>query len=167
MLIDIEEINKHSPYPLKIEENLSLIFISDRDIKYRISFSEDSGTLNGLIAYYFMFAAENRPKRGQRFFDKKVRETIFCVISNFLSLNNQVVIYICDGRDHHESERSRLFHAWYKTVEAKFEGRYIMQAVCYNGEMAFFGGIIMSVDNPRKEEYMAALEAQKQTLGEK
>lgn len=42
-----------------------------------------------------------------------------------------------------------------------------MKTVCYDRELAFFGGIILSVDNPRKDEYIAALEAQKQLLGEK
>lgn len=168
MKIDIAEINKHSPYPVTVEENLSLTFQSDRDIRYRISFSENSGTLaDGLVGYYLMFAPENRPAPGLRFFDKKVRETIFCVISNFLTFNNQVVIYICDGRDHHASERSRLFHRWYRAAESKFKERYIMKTVCYDRELAFFGGIILSVDNPRKDEYIAALEAQKQLLGEK
>jgi hypothetical protein len=159
MFVDVSEINRASPYIVHVGGGDSLKFLTGAGDLYEAAFYRDTVVFGGLPVNHFHLRAPERARDGKHVYDPKVRETVFQILSNFLSRNQEAVVYICDDDDGMNEHRYRLFAAWFLLADRLLEERFIVRPVEYRSERVFvYGGMICRSDNPAKEQYFEALE---------
>ncbi len=123
-----DRINDHSPYDVEYDDNL-LVFTTEHGLTYAVDFDDDANPY--FTAYWLNLRnVYGQPSPG----DKKVAQTLICIIEEFFRQNPDVLLYICSSADGHQAQRARLFMRWFngaeqqklyvsRTVEVKGEGK--------------------------------------------
>ncbi|MBR2199472.1 MAG: hypothetical protein IJ894_01825, partial [Bacteroidales bacterium] len=79
--------------------------------------------------------------------DPYVRFTLFAVIDEFFTENNNVMLYICDTSDSREAARNRLFIRWFK--QSAQPDRFTIRSASTTIEgQGFYAAIIVENRNP-------------------
>lgn len=107
MDLDLSRINMMSPYSVW-KEGDTYLFKTDYDIVYAVSF--DYEEIRGFNAYWFNLANTSiKPSPN----DKKIMQTIICIIESFFHSNPDFLLYICDIANDQQAQRDRLFLRWF------------------------------------------------------
>ena len=101
------ESNLRHPYQFQETDNNTFWFETDDGLKYQAYFIEFP-TINYKL-YSFSFDRED----GLKHFDRRIKDTVICILREFCSADNQILAYTCDVSDGHELARKRLFNKWF------------------------------------------------------
>ncbi|MBQ1697758.1 MAG: hypothetical protein II075_07725, partial [Bacteroidales bacterium] len=98
-------------------------------VEYSVTFDDDFNTQ--YTAYWFNLSNMNRVVSPG---DKKIAQTVICIIEEFFRQNPDILLYFCSTEDGKQAQRARLFLRWFngaeqqknyliRTAEVKGEGR--------------------------------------------
>lgn len=153
MFLDIEYINRFSPYHV-IDHRQYLIFTTNTETDYKVTFQKDSTGYFGDKAYHFIFTqTKNYDKHPVE--DKKIQATLLTIIEAFFKNGDHVLIYICEAIDKRQLARHRLFKKWFKEYEAEFcISDDVINFKNSNGNLEIqCAAIIIKKSNPKMNEY--------------
>lgn len=137
------QINLHSPYKVTKDQSNTITFLTENGVLYRVGFAED--TILG-VPNVFQIYVENVCDI-KMVVDDKVRQTITCILKNFFSLDNYVLLFVCDVRDGRQVARNRLFTSWYNKYEEK--DSYMLKTAKTNVEgTCYFVSLMVARNNP-------------------
>lgn len=106
-----DRINQHSPYDVEYDDNL-LVFTTEYGLTYAVDFDDDANS------YFTAYWLNLRNVYGQASpSDKKVAQTLICIIEEFFMRNADVLLYISSSADGHQAQRARLFMRWFNGAE--------------------------------------------------
>ena len=123
-----DRINENSPYDVEYDDEL-LVFTTQYGLTYAVDFDDDANP------YFSAYWLNLRNVYGQASpSDKKVAQTLICIIEEFFRQNSDVLLYICSSADGHQAQRARLFMRCFngaeqqklyvsRTIEVKGEGK--------------------------------------------
>ena len=118
--LDTEAINQHSPYDVHYEHE-QYVFVTDNGIEYHVDFELDSNPY--YTAYWFNLA---NPERSKSPNDKKIPQTVICIIEEFFRVNPEVLLYMCSTDNGQQAQRARLFLRWFNGYEQ--QQKYVLRA---------------------------------------
>ena len=124
--LDVNAVNQKSPYDVH-SENDQFIFVTDEGIEYFVDFEQDTNPY--FTAYWFNLA---NPKQQKSHSDKKIPQTIICLIEEFFDKNPEVLLYMCSTANNKQAQRARLFVRWFNGYEQR--QRYYIKAVEVKGD---------------------------------
>lgn len=152
--IDLSAVNLRAPYTIWCEDG-EYYFKSDYDIYFNISFEEEY-LLESDKAYWFNLANRSNKKSPG---DKKIAQTIICLIEGFFDANPDILLYMCDTANDQQAERDRLFLRWFKGYKQK--EKYITRSEIVQDEgVDNYVSIIIQRSNPHAEKILATFEEQ-------
>lgn len=111
-VLDTVKLQITSPYAVVMEGD-EYLFRTDNDILYAVSFQQYDG-ISGITAYWFDLSNRSHLPSPN---DKKVRETVICIIEEFFNQNPDILLYMCDNANDQQAQRSRLFLRWFNGAE--------------------------------------------------
>lgn len=140
----LQQIQQNSPYEIVLSEGGDFLFVTDSDITYSISFTEEM-FLGECQTYQFILRKIEETHSAH---DEKVVKTVLAIINEFFRLNQNVLLYLCDTHDHREEARNRLFINWFqKHAEPN---RFTICTAQTNIEgQGFYAAIIIENTNPK------------------
>ncbi len=139
-------INGQSPYKVWQTAIGDYNFETDFGVLYRISFRIEQ-TIWEEGAYEFSIINQNRKSSPN---DRKVRDTVFCIIEEFFNSNPDILLYQCETGDNRQAMRDRLFLRWFKEYE--HSDRYFIKVSEIVAEkVSNYTAIIVQKDNPNLE----------------
>lgn len=127
--LNIETINSHSPYDVCYDKDGAILFNTDYNVEYSVTFDDDPNPY--YVAYWFNLSNMNSlPSPG----DPKIPQTVICIIEEFFRQNPDILLYMCSTEGGKQAQRARLFLRWFngteqqkhyvcRTVEVKGDGR--------------------------------------------
>ena len=124
--LDIEAINFRSPYDV-YSDNDQYVFVTDAGIEYHVDFELDSNPY--YTAYWFNLA---NPEQTKSHGDKKIPQTVICIIEEFFLANPDIMLYLCSTANNQQAQRARLFLRWFNGYEQR--QHYYIRAVEVKGE---------------------------------
>lgn len=110
--LDISRLQITSPYVV-VKQGDEYLFRTDSDILYAVSFQQYDG-ISGITAYWFDLSNRSHLPSPN---DKKVRETVICIIEEFFHQNPDILLYMCDNANDQQAQRARLFLRWFNGAE--------------------------------------------------
>jgi hypothetical protein len=119
--LNTDAINRNSPYDVYCEGN-DYVFVTDTGIEYHVDFELDSNPF--FVAYWFNLA---NPEQQKSHGDKKIPQTIICIIEEFFNKNPEIMLYMCSTANNKQAQRARLFLRWFNGYEQ--QQRYYIKAV--------------------------------------
>ena len=148
--LDLEIVNKLSPYPVKVRTEKVYYFKTDFGMLCTIMFMEDYSIWE-TGAYQFIINNEsNTPSP----LDTKLRDTVFILIEAFFNVNPEILLYICETGDGKQQFRSRLFVRWFNTYSGR--DAYILEtAEVKDGETNNFAALIVQKSNPKLSKILS------------
>ncbi len=148
--LDLEIVNKLSPYPVKVRTEKVYYFKTDFGMLCTIMFMEDYSIWE-TGAYQFIINNEsNTPSP----LDTKLRDTVFILIEAFFNVNPEILLYICETGDGKQEFRSRLFVRWFNTYSGR--DAYILEtAEVKDGETNNFAALIVQKSNPKLSKILS------------
>ena len=148
--LDLEIVNKLSPYPVKVRTEKVYYFKTDFGMLCTIMFMEDYSIWE-TGAYQFIINNEsNTPSP----LDTKLRDTVFILIEAFFNVNPEILLYICETGDGKQEFRSRLFVRWFNTYSGR--DAYILEtAEVKDGETNNFAALIVQKSNPKRSKILS------------
>ncbi|MDR2912569.1 MAG: hypothetical protein LBV38_04615 [Alistipes sp.] len=168
MIVDIAEVNRNSPYKISLgSDGETFTFSTDNGIDYKVSFMRDDSLFKGLVVRRFSLYSD-WAKGERHIYDPLVRETVFQILGNFLSRDNQVLVYVCNNDDGLHRYRDKLFGSWFSQADKLAEKQFVRRAIEYSAEgISFYAGLVCRSDNNLKELYLEALYQEMQLLEDK
>lgn len=142
--LELSRINTRSPYTVW-REGEAYFFKTDYDIVYAVSF--DYEEIKGFCAYWFNLANTSfKPSPN----DRKIMQTIICVIESFFQLNPDILLYICDTANDQQAQRDRLFLRWFNGYQQRQQ--YVLRTVMIMDEdEPNYLALIVKRNNPQVE----------------
>jgi hypothetical protein len=141
-LLNLDSINAKSPYKVAIVGK-QMVFETRFGLHYEIRFFEEQ-PIGGCETWQFSFAKAEDKSAPE---DPYVRFTLFAVIDEFFTENNNVMLYICDTSDSREAARNRLFIRWFK--QSAQPDRFTIRSASTTIEgQGFYAAIIVENRNP-------------------
>lgn len=124
--LDTDRINESSPYDVEYDGNL-LVFTTACDLVFAVDFDEDT---NPYFPAYWLNLRNvyHRASSG----DKRIAQTVICIVEEFFRQNEDVLLYICSSDDGHQAQRARLFVRWFNGAEQ--QRHYVSRSVEVRGE---------------------------------
>ena len=152
--LDIEAINSRSPYDVH-SDNDQYVFVTDAGIEYHVDFELDSNPY--YIAYWFNLA---NPEQTKSHGDKKIPQTIICIIEEFFRANPDIMLYMCSTANNKQAQRARLFLRWFYGYEQR--QRYYIKAVEVKGDdnRKDYVALIVQRTHPQFEEIVARFDSE-------
>lgn len=148
--LDLEIVNKLSPYPVKVRTEKVYYFKTDFGMLCTIMFMEDYSIWE-TGAYQFIINNEsNTPSP----LDTKLRDTVFILIEAFFNVNPEILLYICETGDGKQEFRSRLFVRWFNTYSGR-EAYILETAEVKDGETNNFAALIVQKSNPKLSKILS------------
>lgn len=114
-------------------------------------------------AYQF-FILESQGKHSIK--DPWVRDTIWAIIETFFSINNPVILYICDMSDGKQAIRNRLFAIWYYEYEQREKFTFLSTKVEVES-VDYYASIIIKNSNPQLEDIKVSFNSFIENMKEK
>lgn len=120
MMSSIENLN---PYDYKQVNDKDYRFLNADGIEYQVYFSDGSGYFEHHPFANFVEIFGFRPlSDSYSVYDKKVAETVVCILIKYFINNNFIITFVCDEKDRRQANRSRLFNLWFnKYSDDSFE----------------------------------------------
>jgi Family of unknown function (DUF6169) len=111
MMSSIENLN---PYEYKRVNDKDYRFLNADGIEYQVYFSDGSGYFEHHPFANFVEIFGFRPlSDSYSIYDKRVAETVVCILIEFFIKNEPIIIFVCDEKDRRQANRSRLFNLWF------------------------------------------------------
>lgn len=151
--LNLSGVNVKSPYSVW-KEGDAYLFKSDYDIVYAVSF--DNEVIRGFNAYWLNLANTSfKPSPS----DKKVMQTVICIIESFFEDNPDILLYICDTANNQQTQRDRLFLRWFNGYKQKQQ--YVLKTalIMDDGEPNYLA-MIVKRDNPQLDEVVAMFDSE-------
>jgi hypothetical protein len=101
--LDLQIIRSKAPYDVIVAHNGDLLFKTDFDVEYAVSFEEDNNPL--FKAYWFNLSNMNHKTSPG---DKKIPQTVICIIEEFFRQNPDVLLYMCSNVGGQQAMRARF-----------------------------------------------------------
>lgn len=150
--LNIDFINVRSPYDV-MEASGRLYFKTDYDITYLVTFDEEPDPY--YTAYWFNLT---NPKQISSPGDKKIAQTVICIIEEFFRQNPDILLYMCSMDGGQQAQRSRLFLRWFNGAEQ--QKHYVIRATEVKGENGLeYVAAIIQRNNPHLEEIISLFDA--------
>lgn len=150
--LDIDAINSISPYDV-IEENGRLYFKTDNNITYLVSFDEEDNPF--YLVYWFNLTNATHIASPS---DKKIAQTVICVIEEFFRKNPNILLYMCSNDGGQQAQRSRLFLRWFNKAEQ--QKHYIIRSTEVKGENGLdYVALIIQRSNPHANEIISLFDS--------
>lgn len=151
--LSIEVINQHSPYIVWTEGVGKYYFETEAGILYQIGFDlEQSIWEDGAYEFGIRNVSGIPSMR-----DVNLKRTILCIVEEFFRQNPEILLYLCETGDGHQSARSRLFLHWFNDYEQK--NRYYIKTVRIKAErIDHYASIIVQRSNPSLEKIIGDFE---------
>lgn len=89
--------------------------------------------------------------------DRAVALTVFHIISDFFSIHERVVLYICDDSDSRELARKRKFDNWFSRFGNHLFEKHDLATVV-SGPERYFVSLLFRQDNPNRIAIITAFE---------
>ena len=83
--------------------------------------------------------------------DKKLRDTIICIIEEFFASNPDILLYQCETGDNRQAMRERLFLRWFREYD-RSDRYYIKVSEIIAEKVANYTAMIVQKDNPHLDE---------------
>ena len=148
--LDLEIVNKLSPYSVKVRTEKVYYFKTDFGMLCTIMFMEDYSIWE-TGAYQFIINNEsNIPSP----LDTKLRDTVFILIEAFFNVNPEILLYICETGDGKQEFRSRVFVRWFNTYSGR-EAYILETAEVKDGETNNFAALIVQKSNPKLSKILS------------
>ena len=124
--LDVNLINLFSSYHIW-EESDRFYFETDYGLKYFVDFTlEDNPKF---VAYWFNLVNMTGAVSPN---DKKIWQTVFCIIEGFFHANPDILLYMCSSEGGKQEQRARLFLRWFNGTEQ--QKHYICRTVEVKGD---------------------------------
>ncbi len=152
--LNISTINSHSPYNVEYYGE-SIRFVTDYDVNYSVTFDDDNNSF--YTVYWFNLTnLDNQPSPG----DKKVAQTVICIIEEFFRQNPDILLYMCSTEGDQQAQRARLFLRWFNGAQQR--EKYVIRAMEVRGEDGRDEYIAMIVQrsNPNLENIIKRYDAE-------
>ena len=144
--LDIDRINSRAPYNVAYDEEGAIGFVSDFGMEYSVTFDDDFNTL--YTAYWFNLSNMNHIASPS---DKKIAQTVICIIEEFFRQNPDILLYFCSTADGKQAQRARLFLRWFNGAEQ--QKHYIIRTASVRGEQRTeYVALIAQRSNPNITE---------------
>ena len=152
--LDVETINNRSPYDVHSVGD-QYVFVTDTDIEYHVDFEQDSNPY--YTAYWFNLANPGQQKSPG---DKKIPQTVICIIEEFFRQNPDIMLYLCSTANDQQAQRARLFLRWFNGYEQR--QRYLIRAVEVKGDdmSKDYVALIVQRTHPQLDEIVACFESE-------
>lgn len=139
---NLDRINKKAPYKVSVDGK-QFVFDTMHDLHYEVRFFEEQ-PIGGCETWQFSFAKGNSGVAPE---DPYVRFTLFAIIDEFFTENDNVMLYICDTSDSREAARNRFFIRWFK--QSAEPDRFTIRSASATIEgQGFYAAIIVENRNP-------------------
>ena len=144
--LSTERINHKAPYDVAYDEDGAICFESEFGVQYSITFDDDANPL--YTAYWFNLSNMNS---GTSPGDKKVAQTVICIIEEFFRQNPDILLYFCSTADGKQAQRARLFLRWFNGAEQ--QKHYFIRTAEVKGEQRMeYVAFIAQRNNPNLDE---------------
>lgn len=143
MTLAINRINIHAPYPVEVEGDTAVRFITDYGIEYSVGFAEDYSFMEDGVYQFYISNMTHAPPPN----DVKVRLTIEAIIEEFFFQEPAVMLYICDTMDSRQAVRDRLFRHWFEEYVNRNQFHMKNASVEFD-EVSYFATILLRCDHP-------------------
>lgn len=151
-------INLNSPYEIVLS-NGDFVFQTASGIRYGISFEPDT-PIGECDTYQFIIKKIDDSRSSH---DPNVEIAIIAIIDEFFRSNLNVLLYICDTSDHRESQRNRLFLAWFER-HAEYGRFTIKTARAQVEDEEIYAAIIVENRNPKLQAITDEFESSAEML---
>lgn len=138
-----ESINSRSDYMVKAIDGLTMDFVTDSGVEYRVNFMEDYSIWEA-NAYQFVIINKNGMSSPS---DEKLRQTLFVIIEEFFAENPSILLYICETGDGKQAARNRLFMQWFRCYEGS-SNIYFEDAKIESEGIVNYAALIVERSNP-------------------
>lgn len=152
--LDLEAVNSHSPYDVHSVGD-QYVFVTDTGIEYHVDFELDSNPY--YTAYWFNLANPEQQKSPS---DKKIPQTVICIIEEFFRQNPDIMLYMCSTANDQQAQRARLFLRWFNGYEQR--QRYLIRAIEVKGDdkRKDYVALIIQRTNPQIDEIVARFDSE-------
>lgn len=156
--LEIAFINVFSPYKVWNRGDI-LYFETDNGCRYSIDFDEENHP--DFQAYWFNLNNLDHIASPN---DKKIWQTVFCVIGEFFRMNPDILLYMCSTAGEQQAQRARLFTYWFS--KAGQQERFYFKTAEVRGDdpqrknNREYVAIIIPRSHPNAEKALAAFEAE-------
>ena len=152
--LNLDRLNVNAPYSVWKVTDGTYGFKTSYGILYRIVFIDDQ-TIWTSGAYEFGIINQSRKASPN---DKKVRDTIFCIIEEFFACNPEILLYQCETGDNKQALRDRLFLRWFN--EYRYSDRYFIKVSTIVAEdVSNYAAIIVQRSNPNLDRIVKDFDA--------
>lgn len=146
--LNANRININSPYNVWTDGNI-LHFNTDFGIRYAVDFDHDDNPY--FNSYWLNLTNENNKPSPN---DKKISQTIICIIEEFFHANPDILLYMCRTDNGQQAQRSRLFLRWFNGSEQK--KKYVIRTSEVRGEECDeYIALIIQRTHPQLEEVIS------------
>ena len=96
--------------------------------------------------------------------DKKIAQTVICVIEEFFRQNPDILLYMCSTDDGQQAQRARLFLRWFNGAEQ--QKHYVIRTTEVKGERddgtprKEYVAFIVQRSNPNLDEIIRLFDAE-------
>lgn len=152
--LDLEAINSRSPYDVHAVGD-QYVFVTDTGIEYHVDFELDSNPY--YTAYWLNLANPGQQKSPG---DKKIPQTVICIIEEFFRQNPDIMLYMCSTANNQQAQRARLFLHWFNGY--KQQQLYLIKAVEVKGDdkRRDYVALIIQRTNPQLDEIIARFDSE-------
>ena len=153
--LNIDQINSHAPYDVCRDKDGAILFRTDYEVEYSVTFDDDSNSY--FTAYWFNLSNMNsRTSPG----DPKVAQTVICIIEEFFRQNPDILLYMCSTEGGKQAQRARLFLRWFNGAEQ--QKHYVSRSVEMLGEgnRKEYVAMIVQRSNPRLNEILSVFDTE-------
>ena len=153
--LDVDRINESSPYLVGYLRGRQFTFVTDYGVEYSVDFDNDNNPY--FTAYLFNLTNRNH-KRSPG--DKKIAETVICIIEEFFRQNPDILLYMCSTEGGLQAQRARLFLRWFNGAQQR--KKYVIRAMEVRGEDGRDEYIAMIVQrsNPNLDKILKRYDAE-------
>ena len=142
-----------------LEESGRIYFTTDYGITYIVSFDEEANPF--YTAYWFNLT---NPEHATSPGDKKIAQTVICIIEEFFRVNPEVLLYMCSTDNGQQTQRARLFLHWFNGYEQ--QKRYAIKSYDVRSTDAEgkptkeYVALIIQRTNPQLDEIIARFDSE-------
>ena len=148
-MINLERFNLRSPYKACTSENGGFYeFTTDYGVIYSVGFMPDDSIITRDAYQFIITNVNNRPSPK----DEKIKDTIIVLIDEFFSIDDNVLLYICETGDGRQAMRNRLFQYWFSQYGRKDEYTFLASSVVDEDGVVNYATMIIKNCNPRIAE---------------
>lgn len=160
--LNAEAISSRAGYTVKLVDKLTVDFVTDHGVEYRVNFMEDYSIWES-NAYQFVIINKNKKNSPN---DEKLKQTLFAIIEEFFAENPSILLYICETGDGRQAARNRLFLQWFRSYEGA-SNIYFEDAEIESEGIINYAALIVKRNNPEIETIVNAFKEAIDTLSTK